>query len=183
MINFTNVGKASNLAQSLLLYTKTIRFYRKIASRFFPIILQSKRLRLSWNSAFSANFCKFTEFLQTFAVKSLFSLLARKTVQMRTDKHHPNRRKSIVFAKNLLPDFVAISCASATYINLIISFFRKFSHFLRKLPNSNQLLRRVWFFLQSVRDGLYAEIEIPFIIQKDTYQQKSGEDGICRKRR
>ena len=64
MIIFANVGNNRNLAQSLLLYTKLVRFCRKSASRFFPIILQSKRIRLSWNSAFSVNFCKFTELLQ-----------------------------------------------------------------------------------------------------------------------
>ncbi len=55
------------------------------------------------------------------------------TRKMRTSRHRQNRRKDVVFAKNLLPDFVTMCCASATYINLIISFLRRFSHFLRNI--------------------------------------------------
>ncbi len=150
MKNYKNIGKLGNMAQSLLLYTKSIRFCRKSASRLFPIILQSKRIRLSWVSAFSVNFCKFTEFLQTFAVKSLISLLARKTAKMRRDRHHPNRRKSIVFAKKPLPDYSVNSADTDRYEKRRIPFLRKFSQLLRKLHicfinakinNTNQTLR------------------------------------------
>ena len=69
---FTNVGKPSNLAQSLLLYIGYTCFCRKSASRFFPIILQSKTLFTSRVSANSANFCKFAENLQKIREYSVY---------------------------------------------------------------------------------------------------------------
>ena len=61
MIIFANVGKPSNLAQSLLLYTKSICFYRKIASRFCANPRYARHLRKSQNFIFlqiSANLQK-----------------------------------------------------------------------------------------------------------------------------
>ena len=58
---YANVGKHRNLAQSLLLYTKSICFYRKFASRFLHKSPNAKQIPQTRVSAISANFCKFTE--------------------------------------------------------------------------------------------------------------------------
>ena len=60
MIAYIHVGKTTNLAQSLLLYTITC-FCRKTASHFIDIILNSRRLQLFIVSANSVNFCKIAE--------------------------------------------------------------------------------------------------------------------------
>ncbi len=61
MIIFVNVGKTSNLAQSLLLYIQKNRFYRKFASRFFHNSQDPKAIPETTLSANSVNFCKFAE--------------------------------------------------------------------------------------------------------------------------
>ena len=63
--NYANVGKNRNLAQSLLLYTKSICFCRKSASRFFHKSPKARTIPETRLSAFSANFCKFAETLPT----------------------------------------------------------------------------------------------------------------------
>ncbi len=60
MKNYKNVGKTRNMAQSLLLYTKSIRFYRKSASRFFDKILGCNTLQ---NLSF-LHFLQISAFLQ-----------------------------------------------------------------------------------------------------------------------
>ena len=68
--NYGKVRKTGNMAQYLLLYTKSIRFCRKFASRFFHNQLNPKVIHKTRLSAFSVNFCKFTEFLQNSHPKS-----------------------------------------------------------------------------------------------------------------
>ena len=81
----------------------------------------------------SAKLCKCLLFLQTFDAKSLHSLLARKTAKMRTGTNHPNRKKSIVFAKYLLPDYSINTADTDTCEKRRIPFLRNFSQKLRNL--------------------------------------------------
>jgi len=52
---------SDTLAQSLLLYTKSIHFCRKFTSHFFHKSPNSKQIPETRVSANSVNFCKFTE--------------------------------------------------------------------------------------------------------------------------
>ena len=107
----------------------------------------------------SAKPCKSLLFLQTFALKSLISLLARKTGRsetwsgsfrtlaepltclrsgplpenMRTGTNNPNCRKSIVFAKKSLPDYSVNTVNTDSCEKRRIPFLRKFSQLLRNL--------------------------------------------------
>jgi len=65
--------------------------------------------------------------LQTFAVKSLHSLLVRKTGNMRTDTNHRIRRKHVVFAKKLLPDYSINSANTGSCEKRKSSLLRRFS--------------------------------------------------------
>jgi len=92
------------LAQYLLLYTKSICFYRKIASRFFAIILQSKNLRRSRVSANSANFCKFPELLQKIKKGHLTMKMNKNNQTLRNQNAELHFRKSgpSVFAEHCI---------------------------------------------------------------------------------
>ncbi len=73
MENFTNVGKPGNMARFMLLYTKSIRFYRKIASRFCANPRYARHLRKSQNFIFlqiSANLQKIKRGLLSVKMKN-----------------------------------------------------------------------------------------------------------------
>ena len=74
--------------------------------------------------------------LQTFAVKSLLSLLARKTEQMRTNKHHPNRKKCFIFTEKSLPDFSIRYITTRLYGNRVFCIFCIFLQIYRKSKRS-----------------------------------------------
>ncbi len=62
MKNFTNVGNNRNMAQSLLLYTKTIRFLQTFCLIKNDKYLTRKLLCETMHSAKSAKVCKFADF-------------------------------------------------------------------------------------------------------------------------
>ncbi len=66
--------------------------------------------------------------------------ISAKTGKTRSAQPYPYRTKSIVFAKKSLPDFVTISCPSATYRNPESSFFRTFSQVFASFA---KLLQRI----------------------------------------
>ncbi len=139
--NYANVGNNRNLAQSLPLYTNTYRFLQTFIPHSSDKCLTRKPLCKTMNSAKSAKLCKSLLFLQTFAVKSLFSLLPRKTAKMRTSRHHPNRKKDVVFAKKPLPDYSINSADTDSYEKRRIPFLRTFSQKLRNFcrkPNNQE---------------------------------------------
>ena len=112
-------------------------------------LLSDNGIRKTPPSEKSAKLCKSLPFLQTFAMKSLFSLLARKTGRsetwsgqsearpstgkMRTARHHPNRRKSFIFTEKSLPDFSIRYVTTGSYGNHVFCIFCKFTEFLQKI--------------------------------------------------
>jgi len=118
---------------------------------------QEKAKRLSDNgirkpppSENSAKLCKSLSFLQTFLVKPLLSPLAGKTVQMRTGTNHPNRKKHVVFAKNLLLDYSINSVDTGSYEKRKSSLFRRFSQkceLLQQILKNNSKLKKLDFYM------------------------------------
>ncbi len=74
--------------------------------------------------------------LQTFAVKSLLSLITRKKVKMRTGTNHPNRKKSFIFTEKSLPDFSIKYITARLYGNRVFCIFCKFLQIYRKSSRS-----------------------------------------------
>ncbi len=161
--NYANVGKTRNLAQSLPLYTNTYRFLQTFIPHSSDKCLIRKPLCKTMNSAKSAKLCKTLLLLQTFGVKPLIFLFAAKTVQMRTSRHRPNRRKDVVFAKNILPDYSINSVVTDSYENSRNPFLRTFSQLLRnfcerifslKMNRTNGIFRSYVDLWRKIRDAL-----------------------------
>ncbi len=91
----------------------------------------------------SAKVCKSLQIMQTFVVRSRLSSTAT-TRKMTRNQQHPNRTKSIVFAKKSLPDFVVTCYSLTTYGNPRSSLFRTFSQNLRKISFPNNAKRMTY---------------------------------------
>ncbi len=150
MIIFANVGKPSNLAYFMLLYTIISRYLQTFRLIKNDKCLTRKLLCKTMHSAKSAKLCNSLLFLQTFMVKIPLLSSTGKTGNMRTSRHHPNRKKDFVFAKKLLPNYSINSTGTDCCEKRRISFLRTFSQKLRKLHiyfmnsrinNTNQTLR------------------------------------------
>ncbi len=150
MKNYANVGITRNLARSLLLYTTISRYLQTFCLINKDKCLTRKQLCKTMHSAKSAKLCNSLLFLQTFVVKIPLLSFIGKTGNMRTSRHHQNRKKTFVFAKKSLPDFSINNTDTGSCEKCKSSLFRNFSQLLRnyyRKPKNNSKLKKLDFYM------------------------------------